>query len=100
LGPKQCQKERRLKKKTSSLPLAFFLFKPLTQYTLLLTTFQAEDVFYRALKAGGASAKEELSRLCAPTQSSWNIMLDGYVHYDMTHTDTARSSQEQFFYLF
>lgn len=43
----------------------------------LSSKLQAEDVFYRALKAGGASAKEELSRLCAPTQSSWNIMLDG-----------------------
>jgi predicted nucleic acid-binding Zn ribbon protein len=38
---------------------------------------QAEDVFYRALKAGGASAKEELARTCAPTKASWNIMLDG-----------------------
>jgi pentatricopeptide repeat protein len=37
----------------------------------------AEDVFYRVMKAGGFSAAEEKVRPCSPDVTSWNIMIDG-----------------------
>ena len=38
---------------------------------------EAEDIFYRTLKAGGTSAKEMAARPAAPDAKSWSIMING-----------------------
>jgi pentatricopeptide repeat protein len=39
---------------------------------------EAEDVFYRVMKAGGTSLREEKARPAPPDRFSWNIMIDSY----------------------
>ena len=60
------------------LPDTFLLNQLMRAYTLLEQYDKAEDVFYRVMKAGGASQAEAKARPCAPDVVSWNIMIDGY----------------------
>lgn len=39
---------------------------------------KANDIFWRLMRAGGASAAEEAARPCAPDTTSWNIMIYSY----------------------
>ena len=39
---------------------------------------RAHDIFWRVMRAGGASEKEKAARPCAPDAVSWNIVLDSY----------------------
>ena len=59
-------------------PDTFFLNQLMRCYIFNGHLAEAEGVFYRLMKAGGASAAEEKTRPCAPDQISWNIMIDGY----------------------
>mmetsp|Transcript_28153 Transcript_28153/g.62820 ORF Transcript_28153/g.62820 Transcript_28153/m.62820 type:complete len:894 (+) Transcript_28153:136-2817(+) len=64
--------------KLKVVPDTYFLNQVLRCYMSHGLVREAEDVFYRVMKAGGASAKEEKARPCAPDVASFNIMINGY----------------------
>mmetsp|Transcript_38469 Transcript_38469/g.75851 ORF Transcript_38469/g.75851 Transcript_38469/m.75851 type:complete len:1156 (+) Transcript_38469:82-3549(+) len=87
LEAERAQQERRtdrlvaattLLEKRRVVPDTFFLNSLLRCFMLNGQVSEAEDIFYRVMKAGGASATEEKARPAPPDRFSWNIMIDGY----------------------
>lgn len=54
---------------------------------------RAHDIFWRVMRAGGASEKEKAARPCAPDAVSWNIVLDSYARQG--RPDMARSAFDE-----
>ena len=59
-------------------PDTYLLNQLMRAYSLNGLYSKAEDIFYRVMKAGGASQAEALARPCSPDIVSWNIMIENY----------------------